>query len=131
MCICVETGNATDLNHVPKEDVISVLADYLSGMTLVEDDPFGLKLPEKKIPEGYHLTHKRFSKRIVYKSKPGFSITLSRELSWSLAVTDERSRESVLTTKWRQKSSLLNERSTQGAAGYIMNHFLFSFFFVD
>ena len=98
VCICVWTGNTTDLEHVPKEDVIHVLADYLSEMTLKEDDSFGLKLPEK-IPEGYHLTHKRFSKRIVYKSKPGFSVILSRERSWRLVLTDKRSRESVLTTK--------------------------------
>ena len=52
-------GDTTDINHVPKEDVIRVLADNLSEMTLKEDDPFGLQLPEK-IPEGYHLTHKWF-----------------------------------------------------------------------
>ena len=112
-----------------------MLADYLSEMTLKEDDSFGLKLPEKKIPEGYHLSHKRFSKRIVYKSKPGFSIILSRELSWRLVVTDERSRESVLTTKKRQtESSLLNESKEvsfniiQEAAGCMINLFYFHSF---
>ncbi|XP_022800252.1 uncharacterized protein LOC111338099 [Stylophora pistillata] len=89
------TGNATDLDHVPKEDVIRVLADYLSEITLKEDDSFGLKLPEKKIPEGFHLIHKRFSKRIVYKSKPGFSVILSRERSWRFAANDKGSREST------------------------------------
>ncbi|XP_022807424.1 uncharacterized protein LOC111344460 [Stylophora pistillata] len=98
------TGNATDLDHVPKEDVIRVLADYLSEITLKEDDQFGLKLPQK-IPEGFHLTHKRFSKRIVYKSKPGFSVILSRERSWRFAVDDKGSTESDnldLLHRWKE-----------------------------
>ena len=68
-------GDTTDINHVPKEDVIRVLADNLSEMTLKEDDHFGLQLPEK-IPEGYHLTHKWFSKPKVYEPIPGFRISI-------------------------------------------------------
>ena len=97
VCIYVETGDTTNLEHVPEEEVIRVLADYLSEMTLKDVDPFGLQLSEWKILEGYHLARKRFSKPKVYKSRPGFSILLSRE--WRYTETNKRPTESVFTTK--------------------------------
>lgn len=83
------------IDYVPKEDVRNVLSQYLSGLTLTEDDVFRLRLPEKKIPDGFHLIHMRSSKRTVYTTKPGFSVILSKESSWRSVVAEERSRESV------------------------------------
>ena len=86
------------IDYVPKEDVRRVLSQYLSGLTLTNDDPFGLRLPEKEIPEGFHLLFKRSSKRTVYttKARPGFTIIYSKERSWRRVIPEERSRETVI-----------------------------------
>ena len=84
------------IDYVPKEEVRRVLSEYLSGLTLTKDDPFGLRLPEKEIPEGFNLVHKRSSKRTVYTNRPGFNIILSRESSWRSVIPKERSRETVI-----------------------------------
>ena len=94
--ICFVTESAEASDYVPKEDVRRVLSQYLSGLTLTNDDAFGLRLPEKEIPEGFHLIHKRSSRRTVYTTKPGFSVILSKESSWRSVVAEERTRESVI-----------------------------------
>ena len=86
---------ATD--YVPQEEVIQTLAKYLSELTLTEER--GVKfcrLPEKKLPQGFHVTYKRCSKRSVYEIWPGFTTILSKESSWRTDGLDEDSRESVL-----------------------------------
>ncbi|PFX13629.1 putative serine/threonine-protein kinase pats1, partial [Stylophora pistillata] len=89
-------GRAKTVDYKPKEEVIRVLARYLSGLTLTDDDPFGLILPgEYEMPKGFHLIHKRLSKRNVYTSKPGFSVILSKETSWSADVTGGSCRDSA------------------------------------
>lgn len=89
-------GRAKTVDYKPKEEVIRVLARYLSGLTLTDDDPFGLILPgEYEMPKGFHLIHKRLSKRNVYTSKPGFSVILSKETSWSADVTVGSCRDSA------------------------------------
>ena len=93
----VLTGRANKVDYAPEEEVIRMLARYLSGLTFTDDDPFGLRLPEKEMPRGFHLTHMRLAKRNVYTSKPGFSVILSREKSWSADVKDGTFRESVST----------------------------------
>ena len=58
---------ATD--YVPQEEVIQTLAKYLSELTLTEER--GVKfcrLPEKKLPQGFHVTYKRCSKDLCMKS---------------------------------------------------------------
>ena len=84
------------MEYVPKEEVRRVLLQYLSGLTLTKDDAFGLRLPEKEIPEGFRFIHKRSSKRTAYTVKRGFSIILSKESSWRSVVAEERSRNSVI-----------------------------------
>ncbi|XP_022808825.1 uncharacterized protein LOC111345809 isoform X2 [Stylophora pistillata] len=88
-------GMPKTVEYAPEEEVICVLAKYLSWLTLADDDPFGLILHENQIPKGFQLTHKRLSKRNVYRSKPGFSVILSKETSWSAESTDGRYREST------------------------------------
>ncbi|XP_020614950.1 uncharacterized protein LOC110053100 isoform X2 [Orbicella faveolata] len=90
-----KTERAEAFDYVPKEEVRRVLSQYLSGLTLTKDDAFGLRLPEKEIPEGFRFIHKRSSKRTVYPAKPGFSIILSKECSWRSVVAEESSRESI------------------------------------
>ncbi|XP_022807422.1 uncharacterized protein LOC111344458 isoform X2 [Stylophora pistillata] len=88
-------GRAKRVAYKPEEEVIRVLARYLSGLTLKDDDPFGLRLPENEMPQGFRLIHKRLSKRNVYTSKPGFSVILSKEISWSADATNGSYREST------------------------------------
>ena len=92
--VCLERADAFD--YAPKEEVGRVLAQYLSGLTLTKDDAFGLRLPEKEIPKGFHFTHKRSSKRTAYTFKPGFSIILSKECSWRSVAAEESFRNSVI-----------------------------------
>ncbi|XP_020609159.1 uncharacterized protein LOC110047752 [Orbicella faveolata] len=90
-----QTERAEAFDYVPKEEVRRVLSQYLSGTTFAKDDAFGLRLPKNEIPKGFHLVHKRSSKRTVYTAKPGFSIILSKECSWRSVVAEEKSREST------------------------------------
>lgn len=89
------TGKPKKVDCAPDEEVIRVLARYLCGLTYSDDDPFGLRLPEKEMPRGFHLTHRRLCKRNVHKSKPGFSAILSKEKAWSADMKDGTFRESV------------------------------------
>ena len=102
------TGRAKKVDYAPDEEVIRVLARYLSGLILTDDEPFGLRLPEKAIPKGFHLTHVRLSKRNVYTSKPGFSVILSKEKSWK----DGTFRESVETSFFPVTNDFHNFRLT-------------------
>ncbi|KAJ7369997.1 hypothetical protein OS493_034943 [Desmophyllum pertusum] len=74
--------------HPKKKQDVS-LSRYLSGLTFTDEDDFGLRLPEKDIPEGFHLIHKRSSKRTKYTINPGFAIIVSKESSWSSEITGE------------------------------------------
>ena len=89
----LDSALATD--YVPKAEAIHVLSRYLSGLTLTDEDGFALRLPEGNIPAGFHLIHKRCSKRSLYEIIPGFAIILSKENSWRSNVTTEESRVSV------------------------------------
>ena len=89
------TGKPKKVDCAPDEEVIRVLARYLCGLTYLDDDPFGLRLPEKEMPGGFHLTHSRLCKRNVYTSKPGFNAILSKEKTWSADMEDGTFRESV------------------------------------
>ncbi|CAH3166443.1 unnamed protein product [Pocillopora meandrina] len=88
-------GRAKKVDYAPDEEVIRVLARYLSGLILTDDEPFGLRLPEKAIPKGFHLTHERLSKGNVYTSKPGFTVILSKEKSWRADVKDRAFRKTT------------------------------------
>ena len=89
-----------------------MLARYLCGLTFTDDDPFGLRLPEKEMPRGFHLVHMRLSKRNVYTSKPGFSVILSKEKSWTADVKDGTFRESVETSFCPELNDFHNFRHT-------------------
>jgi len=89
-----DSPQATDA--VPEQEVINVLLTYLSELSLREEGSFGLCLPERKMRNGFHLIHKRWSKRTVYRSDPGFAIILSKEHTWNTVMGGEESRESVL-----------------------------------
>ena len=88
--------------------MIRVLARYLCGLTFTDDDTFGLRLPEKEMPMGFHLVYMQLSKRNVYTSKPGFSVILSKEKSWK----DGTFRESVETSFFPVTNDFHNFRLT-------------------
>ena len=82
---------------MPKTEVRRILSAYLSGLTLTNEDAFGLRLPVHDLPEGFHFLHKRCCKRKMYSTRPGFFAILSKEDSWWIdASGKEASRESVI-----------------------------------
>ena len=89
-----------------------MLARYLCGLTFTDDDTFGLRLPEKEMPMGFHLVHMRLSKRNVYTSKPGFSVILSKEKSWTADMKDGTFRESVESSFFPVTNDFHNFRLT-------------------
>ena len=90
------TDNALVADYAPKPEVIQTLARYLFDLTLTDEEGIGFcRLPEGKIPHGFHLTYKRCSKRSVYEISPGFTTILSKENSWRSDGLNKESRESV------------------------------------
>ncbi|KAL9958370.1 hypothetical protein ACROYT_G035376 [Oculina patagonica] len=90
------TDHVLATGDVPELEVRRRLSTYLSGITLAEEDGFGLRLPERDLPEGFYLTHKRCCRRTTYSANPGFSIILSKENTWWRNVEgQEESREST------------------------------------
>ena len=97
MYVYLATESALLEDYAPEEEARNSLSRYLSGLTFTDEDDFGLRLPEKDIPEGFHLIHKRSSKRTKYTTNPGFAIIVSKESSWRSDITGEEFWESVLT----------------------------------
>lgn len=86
--VCDLTDSSQDIDYAPDERVRDALLAYLSGLTLIDEDFMGLHIPKADIPEGFHLIHKRCSKRTEYTSSVGFNIILSKEQAWNFG-TDE------------------------------------------
>lgn len=84
-------------NSVPEKEVRNTLLTYLCRLTLTEEDAFGLRLPEKEMPEGFYLIHERWSKRTKYVNDSGFAIILSKEHTRNTVMEGEESRQSVFT----------------------------------
>lgn len=89
------TDRAVNADYAPDEETRLILSKYLSGLTFDDEDDFGLRLPEETIPEGFHLIHKRSSKRTLYTANEGYAIILSKESSWRSDILNEDSREST------------------------------------
>ena len=88
--------NALVADYAPKTEVIQTLARYVSDLTLTGEEGIGFcRLPERKIPHGFHLTYRRCSKRSVYEISRGFTTILSKENSWRSDGLNKESRESV------------------------------------
>lgn len=85
-------------DYVPKEESIRALSAYLSELTITDERGSGIRLPETNKPEGFHLIHKRCSRRSLYEISEGFPIIFSKESSWRSDGTTEESRESVFIT---------------------------------
>ncbi|XP_068739107.1 uncharacterized protein [Montipora capricornis] len=67
------------MDFVPEDDIRSTLLRYLSKVTFSDEDEFGLRLPDEKLPDGFKLSFMRCSKRTVYRFSEDFSIILSKE----------------------------------------------------
>ena len=94
--IGLSSDNALVADYAPKTGVIQTLARYLSDLTLTDEEGIGFcRLPEGKIPHGFHLLYKRCSKRSVYEISPGFTTILCKENSWRSDGRNKESRESV------------------------------------
>ncbi|XP_068741460.1 uncharacterized protein [Montipora capricornis] len=66
------------MDFVPKDDIRNTLLRYLSKVTFSDEDDFGLRLPDEKLPDGFQLQLMRCSKRAVYSFSEEFSIVLSK-----------------------------------------------------
>ena len=67
------------MDFVPKDDMRNTLLRYLSKVTFPDEDDFGLRLPDEKLPEGFQVVFMRCSKRAVYRFSEDFSIIISKE----------------------------------------------------
>lgn len=76
------TDHAAIADYAPEEEVRLILSKYLSGLTFDDGDDFGLRLPADAIPEGFHLIHKRSSRRTLYTANERYAIIISKESSW-------------------------------------------------
>jgi len=90
LCHCLFADSAFELDHLPSEETRSALASFLSEVTLADEDDFGLRLPERKIPDGFQLSHMRCCERSLYGFVPGFTIVLSKEISWDIKTANSR-----------------------------------------
>lgn len=79
---------------MPHEEEMRALSIYLSELSLTNDDE-DICLPERDIPEGFHLIYNRCCKRSQYEITAGFTIILSKERSWRSDAITEETRESV------------------------------------
>ena len=90
-CYLFATESGMVIDYVPKEEVRRVLSTYLSEITVTDQDAGSeLHLPEMNKPEGFHLIHKRCSRRSLYEISEAFAVILSEESSWE---GDEKTRE--------------------------------------
>ena len=98
-CYLFATESGMVIDYVPKEEIRRVLSTYLSEITVTDQDAGSeLHLPEMNKPEGFHLIHKRCSRRSLYEISEAFAIILSEENTWRSDGTTEESRESVSIT---------------------------------
>ena len=93
--ICPNIDSALVTDYVPKEEARQALSRYLSEFVLTDEDSLELRLPEMTIPDGFHLTHNRCSKRCLYEISHGFAVILSEESSWEGDEKTEENRTSV------------------------------------
>ena len=93
-CIYLATESGLSSDYVPDEQVLQPLSVYLSRLTLTDKDEFGLYPPED-LPKGFHLTHRRLSKRTLFTTDSGFAVILSKEHTWCNVMGKEKDRASV------------------------------------
>jgi len=90
LCHFLFTDSAFELDYLPSDETRRVLATYLSELILADEDDFGLRLPERKIPDGFQLSHMRCCERSLYGFVPGFTIVLSKEISPDIKTASSR-----------------------------------------
>ena len=80
-------------SDVHETEATNLLSQYLSKLTFTDDD--GLRLPDEELPEGFLFNHRRCSRRTLYSLRPGFTMIVSKEQSWSSDCKEEDRRETV------------------------------------
>lgn len=84
------TGSAFVTDPLLSEETRRILVNYLSEVTFVDEDDFGLRLPERNMPDGFELSHMRCCERSLYGFMPGFTIVLSKEISRDIKTATSR-----------------------------------------
>ena len=90
LCYFLLTDSAFERDHLPSEEERRTLASYLSEVTFADEDNFGLRLPERNMPDGFQLSHMRCCERSLYGFMPGFTIVLSKEISRDIKTANVR-----------------------------------------
>ena len=85
-----------EANGVHEREATTLLSQYLSKLKF--SDAQGLVLPREKLPQGYLFNHRRCSKRTRYTPRPGFSMIVSREVTWISDGNEEETRNTVRKT---------------------------------
>ena len=94
-----------EANGVHEREATTLLSKYLSKLKF--SDAQGLVLPREKLPQGYLFNHRRRSKRTRYTPRPGFSMIVSREVTWISDGNEEETRNTVrITLSYFLKDSL-------------------------
>ena len=94
-----------EANGVHEREATTLLSKYLSKLKF--SDAQGLVLPREKLPQGYLFNHRRCSKRTRYTPRPGFSMIVSREVTWISDGNEEETRNTVrITLSYFLKDSL-------------------------
>ena len=94
-----------EANGVHEREATALLSQYLSKLKFT--DAQGLVLPREKLPQGYLFNHNRCSKRTRYTPSPGFSMVVSREVTWISDGNEEETRKTVrMTFSYFLKDSL-------------------------
>ena len=94
-----------EANGVHEREATTLLSQYLSKLKFT--DAQGLVLPREKLPQGYLFNHRRCSKRTRYTPRPGFSMIVSREVTWISDGNEEETRNTVrITFSYFLKDSL-------------------------
>lgn len=90
VCHFLSTDSASECDHLPSEETRRILTSYLSEVTFAEEDEFGLRLPNRNMPDGFQVSHMRCCERSLYGFMPGFTIVLSKEISRDIKTANVR-----------------------------------------
>ncbi|XP_020622236.1 uncharacterized protein LOC110059849 isoform X1 [Orbicella faveolata] len=96
-CRLTITGHddsAFEPDHWPSEETkrnyLTYLTSELTEVTFADEDDFGLRLPERNMPDGFELSHMQCCERSLYGFMPGFTIVFSKEISPHIITANSR-----------------------------------------
>lgn len=80
-------------NGVHEKEETDLFSRYLSKLRFTDAE--GLILPTEELPKGYLFSHRRCSYRTLHTPRRGFSMIVSKEISWSRDYNEEETKETT------------------------------------